>query len=63
MHKKLLLVDRDKVLLGSSNLTGAGVDVSDEFNVQIEFEPFARQAEGDIKRLAQQAQPIEQLEY
>ena len=63
MHKKMLLVDRDKVLLGSSNLTGAGVDVSDEFNVKIECEPFARQAEADIKRLAQQAQPIEQLEY
>ena len=63
MHKKLLLVDRDKVLLGSSNLTGAGVDVSDEFNVQIQSEPFARQAEADFKRLAQQAQLIEKLEY
>ena len=59
----MLLVDRDRVLLGSSNLTGAGVDVSDEFNGKIECEPFARQAEADIKRLAQQAQPIEQLEY
>ena len=59
----MLLVDRDRVLLGSSNRTGAGVEVSDEFKVQIECEPFARQAEGDIKRLAQQAQPIEQLEY
>lgn len=63
MHKKLLLVDRDKVLLGSSNLTGAGVDISDEFNVQIECEPFVRQAEADFKRLTQQAQPIEKLEY
>lgn len=63
MHKKLLLVDRDKVLLGSSNLTGAGVDGSDEFNVLIASEPFARQAEADIKRLAQQAQLIEKLEY
>ena len=63
MHKKLMLVDRDKVLLGSSNLTGAGVDASDEFNVQIESEPFARQAEADFKRLVQQAQLIEKLEY
>ena len=63
MHKKLLLVDRDKVLLGSSNLTAAGVDGSDEFNVLIASEPFVRQAEADFKRLAQQAQPIEKLEY
>lgn len=63
MHKKLLLVDRDKVLLGSSNLTGAGVDISDEFNVQIESEQFARQAEADFKRLAQRAEPIEKLSY
>ena len=63
MHKKLLLVDRDKVLLGSSNLTAAGVDISDEFNVLIESEPFARQAEADFKRLDQQAQPIEKLDY
>ena len=63
MHKKLLLVDRDKVLLGSSNLTAAGVDGSDEFNVLIASEPFARQAEADFKRLAQRAQLIEKLEY
>lgn len=63
MHKKMLLVDRDRVLLGSSNLTGAGVDISDEFNVLIESEPFARKAEADFKRLAQQAQPIEKLDY
>ena len=63
MHKKLLLVDRDKALLGSSNLTGAGVDVSDEFNVQIQSEPFSRQAEADFKRLTQQAQLIEKLEF
>lgn len=63
MHKKMLLVDRDRVLLGSSNLTGAGVDISDEFNVLIESEPFARKAEADFTRLAQQAQPIEKLDY
>ena len=63
MHKKLLLVDRDKVLLGSSNLTAAGVDGSDEFNVLIASEPFTRQAEADFKRMAQRAQLIEKLEY
>ena len=63
MHKKRLLVDRDRVLLGSSNLTGAGVDISDEFNVMIASEPFAREVESDFERLAQRAQPIEKLEH
>lgn len=63
MHKKMLLVDRDRVLLGSSNLTGAGVDISDEFNVMIASEPFARKAEADYERLAQQTQPIDKLDY
>ncbi len=63
MHKKMLLVDRDRVLLGSSNLTGAGVDISDEFNVLIISEPFARKAEADFKRMAQRAQPIDELDY
>ena len=63
MHKKRLLVDRDRVLLGSSNLTGAGVDISDEFNVMIASEPFARKAEADYERLAQQTQPIDKLDY
>ena len=63
LHKKAILVDRDKVLLGSANLTGVGVSYSDEFSVLIVSEPFARKAEADFKRLAQQAQPIEKLEY
>ena len=63
MHKKVLLMDRDKVLLGSANLTGSGVSSSDEFNALIECEPFARKAESDFMRLAQQAQPIEKLDY
>ena len=63
MHKKVLLVDQNKVLLGSSNLTGAGVDISDEFNVWIESEPFARQAESDFRRIEQQARPMDELKY
>jgi len=63
MHKKLLLIDRDKVLLGSSNLTGAGVSLTDEFNVMIESEPFARKAEADFKQLSKQAHIVEGLDY
>ena len=63
MHKKVLLVDQNKVLLGSSNLTGAGMNISNEFNVQIVSEPFASMVEADFKRLAQQAQPIEKPDY
>ena len=63
MHKKMLLVDLNRVLLGSSNLTGAGVDISDEFNVMIESEPFARKAEADFESLVQRTQPIDKLEY
>ena len=63
MHKKVILVDRDKVLLGSANLTGVGVSYSDEFSVLIESEPFARKVEADCKRLTQRSKLIEKLDY
>ena len=63
MHKKILLVDRNRVLLGSSNLTGAGVDISDEFNVLIESESFARKAEADFRQIEKQSEPFEKLKY
>ena len=63
MHKKMLLMDRDKVLLGSANLTGSAVSSSDEINVLIESEPFARKAEADFTRLAQQAKTSDELDY
>jgi len=63
LHKKLLLIDKDKVLLGSSNLTGSGVDVSNEFNIWIESEPFARKAIADFKRLTKRAHLIDELDY
>jgi phosphatidylserine/phosphatidylglycerophosphate/cardiolipin synthase-like enzyme len=47
-HKKILLVDRDKVFLGSSNLTAAGTLSNDELNVLVESEAFARVIEKDI---------------
>jgi hypothetical protein len=39
------------------------VDISDEFNVMIFSEPFASKAEADFERMAQRAQPIDELEY
>jgi len=63
LHKKLLLIDRDKVLLGSSNLTGSGVSFTDEFNVLIQSEPFARKAEADFNRLSKRSHPIDKLDY
>lgn len=61
MHKKVILVDRDKVLLGSANLTGFGVSYSDEFSVLIQSEPFAQSIEADICQIHKQAQPIDAL--
>lgn len=61
MHKKVILVDRDKVLLGSANLTGFGVSYSDEFSVLIQSEFFARSVETDIRRIQQSSKPIDQL--
>ena len=63
MHKKIILVDRDKVLLGSANLTGYGVGNSDEFSVLIQSEPFARRVEADIRRIRQISKLISQLEF
>ena len=59
MHKKVVLIDNDKVLLGSANLTGVGVNYSDEFSAMIDSSPFADGVEADFKRLNQKAQPIE----
>ena len=61
MHKKVILIDRDKVLLGSANLTGFGVSHSDEFSVLVQSEPFARNVEADIRRMGKQSKAIEQL--
>ena len=63
MHKKVVLIDNDKVLLGSANLTGVGLSFSDEFSALIVSAPFADGVEADFKRLAQQAQPIGRLDY
>jgi phosphatidylserine/phosphatidylglycerophosphate/cardiolipin synthase-like enzyme len=63
MHKKVILVDQDKVLLGSANLTGVGVSYSDEFSVLIQSEPFIRQMEADINRILKKSMSVEELDY
>lgn len=63
MHKKVILVDHDKVLLGSANLTGVGVSYSDEFSVLIQSDPFARQVEADINRILKKSMPATDLNY
>jgi len=63
MHKKVILVDHDKVLLGSANLTGVGVSYSDEFSVLIQSDPFAGQVEADINRILKKSMPVDELDY
>jgi phosphatidylserine/phosphatidylglycerophosphate/cardiolipin synthase-like enzyme len=63
MHKKVILVDHNKVLLGSANLTGYGVGNSDEFSVLIQSEPFTGRVEADIRRIRQISKTIRQLEF
>ncbi len=63
LHKKVILVDHDKTFLGSANLTGMGVSYSDEFNVLIQSEPFARSVEADIRGIQQKSKPINELGY
>ena len=63
MHKKVILIDRDKVFIGSANLTGFGVSYSDEISLLVQSEAFASQIEADIRRIHKQAQPIDELDY
>ena len=46
-----------------ANLTGMGVSYSDEFNVLIQSEPFARSVEADIRGIQQKSKPINELGY
>ncbi len=55
LHKKIVLIDREKSVLGSSNLTSAGLSYSDEANALIESEAFAREVERDFKELEKSA--------
>lgn len=62
-HKKLIIVDRRKVLLGSSNLTVAGMASSDNMNVLIESEPFVAEAVSDFEELRSKARKYEALTF
>jgi phosphatidylserine/phosphatidylglycerophosphate/cardiolipin synthase-like enzyme len=63
LHKKILLLDRDKVFLGSSNLTMAGVSMNDDFNVLVESPAFAEAVARDFLRLSKRAKPSAELKY
>ena len=63
LHKKLVVVDGETVWLGSSNLTMAGMGISNEANVRIADATVAGQAEEDFRRLRQMAKPLSELKY
>ncbi len=50
-HKKVILVDSDKVFIGSSNLTAAGTLNNDEFNVLVEGPAFAKLIENEFQAM------------
>lgn len=62
-HKKMLIIDKRLVLLGSSNLTTSGIYSSSEMNVQISEPRFVSAAVRDFKKLAREAKPPEELTY
>ena len=51
LHKKMILVDDQIAILGSSNLTMAGTLQSDEMNVEIRQPQFVAQMHADFERL------------
>jgi phosphatidylserine/phosphatidylglycerophosphate/cardiolipin synthase-like enzyme len=59
-HKKLLMVDGALVFLGSSNLTAAGTQHSEEMNLRVHSQAFARQVATDFKRLRVRAVPLDE---
>ena len=63
LHKKLVVVDGQTVWLGSSNLTMAGMGISNESNVRIQDPIVAGQAADDFRRLLQIAKPLSELKY
>ena len=62
-HKKMILVDGRKVIVGSSNLTLAGTRESDEMNVAIESPAFAEQAAADFDDMKKQAHSYSELKF
>ena len=63
LHKKLVVVDGQTVWLGSSNLTMAGMGISNESNVRIQDPLVAGQAADDFRRLLEIAKPMSELNY
>ncbi|MBU1693741.1 MAG: phospholipase D family protein [Verrucomicrobia bacterium] len=63
LHKKLIIVDGQKVILGSSNLTTAGTSSSSEMNVEVSDPVFVDSAVEDFHRIRKRARPAEELKY
>ncbi len=63
MHKKLVLVDDQRLWLGSSNLTWAGLVTSEELNVCVEDPGVVAAARQDFERLYLRARRADELHY
>jgi len=61
LHKKIMLVDGIKVILGSSNLTLAGVAENNEMNFMVEDEQLAKEVMNDINKLIAESLTREQV--
>lgn len=59
LHKKLLIVDRRVVFLGSSNLTPAGTLYNQDVNVRIDCPVAARPIIADFEHMRRRAIPLE----
>lgn len=62
LHKKMILIDGQIALLGSSNLTMAGTLQSDEMNVEIRQPKFVAQMQKDFERIIARAHTAELIQ-
>ena len=63
LHKKIVVLDGERVILGSSNLTDAGTRRSNEMNVSISCRGIAADATRDFEQLWEQAHHLEKIEF
>ena len=62
LHKKIVVLDGERIILGSSNLTDAGTRRSNEMNVLVPCRSLADAATRDFEQLWEQATPLEKAE-
>ena len=60
-HKKLIIIDKVTVFIGSSNLSSAGVSKNVEMNVRIDAPAFATEALEDVRSLLRRAKKPERV--